>query len=367
MPEMMTKRETYLRAMRNEAVDDLVWAPNFDYWLSVNTAEGTLPARYSGMHRNDIVRSVGGTIWNRAWGLSPEIDESVKVSDWKQGDYLIQEYITPKGTIRQVLGKTEGRHRTKGVVEHFVKDLDTLRVMKYVVEATNWQVDYATVAKALEETGSDGIVLHQCFCVPFLQFAKLDAGYADGIYIWNDYREEVDALIDVYFKQFLKVFALLADGPADVLAIGDNMDGIMISPVIFKEYAIPFYQEVKKIALSKGKILQAHWCGRTESLLGLVPGSGIDMLEAIVTKPMSSVTISEALDLVRGEVVIQGGIPSVLVCNEGCSDEQFDRYIEDEILPLAGRKGFILGMGDNVPPNAVFSRVEKVASLIKKK
>ena len=32
----MTKRDIYLKALRNEKVDQLVWVPNFDYWLHVN-------------------------------------------------------------------------------------------------------------------------------------------------------------------------------------------------------------------------------------------------------------------------------------------------------------------------------------------
>jgi hypothetical protein len=38
--------------------------------------------------------------------------------------------------------------------------------------------------------------------------------------------------------------------------------------------------------------------------------------------------------------------------------------MEETIVPLRGRKGFILGMSDNVPPNADFARVERVAALI---
>ena len=51
----MTKRERFLRALKNEKVDELVWAPNFDYWLQVNRAEGTLPEKY----RNLAVRVSG--------------------------------------------------------------------------------------------------------------------------------------------------------------------------------------------------------------------------------------------------------------------------------------------------------------------
>lgn len=360
----MTKRERYLKAMRNGKVDSLVWAPNFDYWLNVNKAEGTLPEKYSGMSRDDIVRSIDAYIWNRVHGLETITDDSVKRTYRECGDDLIVEVKTPIGMISQVSGRTEGEHRSRGVKEHFIKDLESLKIMKYVVEATSYEPNYDSAAQALKETGDDGIVLCQYFCVPFLQFAKSDAGYLKGIYMWSDYREEVDSLINLYFKKYLEAYTILSDGPADVIALGDNMDGVMISPSIFKEYALPFYQEVKKITAARGKILEAHWCGRTENLLGMVPESGIDILEAVVTKPMSGINMSEALELVGDEVVIQGGIPAVMVCNEGCTDEGFERYMEEFILPLKGRKGFILGMGDNVPPNAVFSRVEKVSILI---
>jgi len=362
----MTKRERFLRALKNEKVDELVWAPNFDYWLQVNRAEGTLPEKYRDMSRNDIVRAIDGYIWNRVQGLNVILDKSVKEIWRTEGDNSIHEFETPLGSIREVHCKTEGEHRAKARKEHFIKDLDSLRIMKYIVEATFYEPNYQPVFKALQETGDDGIVLHQVFCVPFIQFAKTDAGYINGYYLWMDYKDEVDSLIEVYFQKFLEGFKILADGPADVIATGDNMDGVMISPEIFKEYAIPFYKEVKKIAASKGKIFEGHWCGRTQNLLDLVPECGLDVVEAIVTKPMADIELKDALDKLQGKVVLQGGIPAVLVCKEGATEEEFKKYIEDVILPLKGRKGFILGMSDNVPPNADFSRVETVAKLISK-
>ena len=79
---------------------------------------------------------------------------------------------------------------------------------------------------------------------------------------------------------------------------------------------------------------------------------------------MADITMAEALDKLDGKVVLQGGIPAVLVCNEGGTTENFRRYMEETILPLKDRRSFILGMGDNVPPNADFTRVEMVAELI---
>ena len=130
----MTKRDRYLRALRNEPVDELVWAPNFDYWLQVNRAEGTVPERYVGMSRNDIVRAIGGYIWNRAGATSASLDSSIKDTWRTEGDVQMHEYETPVGTVREVYRVAEGEHRTKYLAEHFIKDLESLEAMRYVVQ-----------------------------------------------------------------------------------------------------------------------------------------------------------------------------------------------------------------------------------------
>lgn len=360
----MTRRETYLKAIRNEPVDVLVWAPNIDYWLQTNQAEGTLPRKYAGMSRNDIVRAIGGYIWNRATGLKRVLDSSVVENVWKRDESLVHEYHTPLGDVTAVYQASDGEHRSKFLAEHFIKDLDSLNVMKYVVDATHYEPEYEPTLQALKETGDDGIVVNSCFCVPFIQFAQIDAGYVNGYYMWMDHKEEVDSLLDAYMKAYLQGYAVLADGPADVIASDDNMDGAMISPRMFEEYVLPFYKAAGGIFSTKGKAFEGHWCGRTQNLLAYAPGSGLNVVEAILSKPMAEIELESALNLLQGEVVLQGGIPSVLVCDEGGSKSDFEAYIERVIRPLRGRRGFVLGMSDNVPPNADFSRVESVAELI---
>jgi hypothetical protein len=202
-------------------------------------------------------------------------------------------------------------------------------------------------------------------CVPFIQFAKTDAGYINGYYLWMDHREEVDRLLDIYAESYLRAYALMADTPADMISTGDNMDGTMISPEIFADYAIPFYRRAKEILAPKGKYLAGHWCGRTQTLLPQVPGCGLDQVEAIVTNPMADISLVEALDTLNNEVTLQGGIPSVIVCDEGGTTKDFETYMKQVVLPLKGRTRFIVGMSDNVPPNADFGRVEAVAQLLK--
>lgn len=360
----MTKRERYLRALRNQEQDQLVWAPNFDYWLSVNRAAGTLPPAYRELSRNDIVRAIGGTIWNRAGGLREVLDPSVTRTHRTVDGLQVTELHTPLGTLRNATRATESAFTSRFLCEHFVKTVADLRIMQYAVEATHYEANYEPTLKALQETGDDGVVLNSCFCVPFIQFAKTDVGYTEAFLMWADHQEECEKLVRAYWRLFLQGYEVLAQGPADIIATGDNMDGLMISPRLFREQAVPFYQEAAKIVHAGGKLFEGHWCGRTQNLLPHTPGCGLDIVEAIVTRPMADVSLADAIGMLRGEVVLQGGIPSVMVCSQGCTAAEFERYVRETVVPLRGRRGYIVGMSDNVPPNADFARVEAIAGLL---
>ena len=362
----ITKRERYLAAMRREPMDgELVWAPNFDYWLAINTSQGTIPEKYVNMNRNDIVREIGGTIWNRVYPLECRFDESIRHVYGKNSNGVgYHEIITPLGSIVEEYSPTESEHSSHAHIRHFVFDKESLRIMTYIAEGTDYCVSFDGTYKALKETGNDGIVLNPVFCVPLIQFAKTDAGYMDAFYMMEDYPTEVNNLISVYHKKFVGVIKLLADSPADVIALGDNMDEVMISPKLFEKYAVGFYQDCKNALKDSGKILEAHWCGRTRHLLPMVPETGLDVVEAVVTEPMADIKLDEALAALDGKIALQGGIPAVMVCPNAVSQRDFENYIETVVLKQRGRPGFILGMSDNVPPNADFSRVELISKLI---
>jgi len=366
-PTKITKRRRFIGAMRNRPADgELVWAPNFDYWLAVNRARGTLPEAYNNMSRNDIVRAVGGAIWNRVSACGWQYDPAIKhVYGTRRSGVSYHEIQTPIGSIYEEFARAESEHSTMAHIKHFITDLDSLRVMTYVAEGSRPSVNFDGTYRAIEETGEDGAVLNPAVCLPLIQFAKTDAGYMNAFYLMADYPEETDNLISVYHKKYVELYKLLADSPADVIAFGDNMDELTVSPALFEKYAVGFYRECKDAIYATGKILEAHWCGRTPHLLPLVHKTGIDVVEAVVTAPMADLTLEAALDILDGKTVFQGGIPSVLVCPESSSRREFENYIESVVLEQKGRPGFILGMSDNVPPNADFERVEIIAELIK--
>jgi hypothetical protein len=361
----MTRRERYMTILMKGKADTLVWAPNFDHWLNVNRANGTVPKQYEGMSRNDIVRAVNATIWARTGILTAE-QPNVRVRREEiPGASIRTTYETPVGTVETVHRYASDLTRALFLKEHMIKNVDDIRAVKFMVEDTKYTLDPEPFYQCEKEVGDDGISLVSLpVCVPFIEFGKSNAGWMRGLYLWNDHTKEVEDLLGAYADKAAEAANLLAQGPCPVIQSGDNMDELTMPPGLFKRYAVPYFKRIAKILHSGDKIFEVHWCGRTKRLLPLVPGTGIDVVEAIVPEPMTDLTMKEALDAVRGEVVIQGGIPAVLMCPQGGTRDDLKSYLRRllETVPIGER--FVLGMSDNVPPDADFDRVRMISDMV---
>lgn len=370
----MTRKERYLKALRGEQTDQLVWAPNFDWWHQVNTRNNTVPKEYQGLSCNDTIRAIGGTIWRRCGTYRTKVN-GIKTASETKGNKSYTRTITPVGELTTVHIQASEMSGAWFLKEHAVKSVADLRPLLYIIEATRYEPDYEPAFQALQEVGEDGVCLTGIPAVPYIQFAKIDVGYAEAFYIMADYPEEVEQVLKAYHKKFLEIACLVADSPVELVTNGDNMDYWTCPPKAFLKYAVPYYHSVADILHPKGKIVQGHWCGRTEILLPYVPDCGLDVIEAIVPRPMSDLDIAEALDICQGtaegesrpkgrKVVIQGGVPSVLMCQEGGTREDLEKYITELLEQVGHRPGFILGMADNVPANADFHRVRLISDLV---
>ena len=215
-----------------------------------------------------------------------------------------------------------------------------------------------------KDVGDDGITLTGLPCVPYIQFAKTDAGYEKGIYLLYDYPEKVGEILKLYAKKFLEAVKIVSDSPAVVAVTGDNMDQGTCPPNMFKERAIPYYKEVARLLHEKGKLLEGHWCGQTDEILALTPGTGLDIVEAVLTKPMAKQTMKEALKKVKGDVALQGGVPSILMAPEGGTAEVLKEYVSNMLSEIWPCKGFVLGLADNLPATGDIERVRIISEIV---
>lgn len=361
----MTRRERYMRILSKGKADTITWAPNFDHWLNVNRANGTVPDAYRGMSRNDIVRAVDATIWARTGVLRSE-QPNVRVRrEEEPGKTIRTVYETPVGCVETLHRYATDATRALFLKEHMIKRVEDIEVVKFMAQDTRYALDPEPFHESERDVGDDGISLVAMpTCVPFVRFGKTDAGWVEGIYLWHDHPHEVEALLDVYTEKMVEAARLLARSPATVIQSGDNMDELTMPPNLFARYAVPYYKRISAILHEAGKILQVHWCGRTKRLMPLVPGTGIDVVEAFVPVPMSDLTIAEALEMLCGKVVLQGGIPSILMCKQGGTRDDLRRYVADLLEAVPIGEWFVIGMSDNVPPDADFERVRIISEMV---
>jgi hypothetical protein len=353
-----------MAALRREPTTTLTWAPNFDHWYVVNQANGTIPEEYRGLSCNDLQRAVGATIWRRVAVVKTRLDSSVKVEVEDLGATQVTHFHTPVGSLRTVHRQAPDSSKAWFLVEHRVKTVDDFPAYRYIVEATHYEPTSEQYAQQAAEVGEDGIVLTCLPAVPFIEFAKMEIGYQEAYYLLADAPEAFQAILDVMETKYLEAYRLAAQGPCEVVSNGDNMDQLTCPPHYFTRYALPYYRQVREILHAGGKLAQGHWCGQLATILPLVPDCGLDIIEAVTPKPMSQVDMRRCMDLLEGKVTVQGGIPAVFMCEEGCTRGELTRYIEDLLDQVGHCRGFILGMGDNVPPNADFARVKMVSEVV---
>jgi len=105
-----------------------------------------------------------------------------------------------------------------------------------------------------------------------------------------------------------------------------------------------------------------HGDGEMRELLRELRDCGVQVVEALTPRPMTSIDIRETRRIWADRVAMWGGIPSV-VLTEAFSDEQFEQCMADLFAAVAPGGRFILGFGDNVPTDALFSRIRCCAEI----
>jgi len=84
------------------------------------------------------------------------------------------------------------------------------------------------------------------------------------------------------------------------------------------------------------------------------------VVEALTPKPMTSIDVAETRALWNDKVTFWGGIAAVIL-TDAFSDEEFETYLQNLADAIGDGRRFILGFGNNVPTDAIFERIVRVA------
>jgi uroporphyrinogen-III decarboxylase len=284
------------------------------------------------------------------------------IKDWHEGNRHYREIGTPAGSVRECWEYIPTSF-SEGPVEHFMKSEEDIPAMKFIYENTRFEPDYDFARVRLSQVGDQGIVLCYLPKSPFMHLLALEAGVMAVTMAAFNCPDEFRELLATMKTAFDQAARIAVDSPAEVLMIPENLSSEMVGPDFFHQYMEDYQVEWTRKIREAGKHSFIHIDGTLGGLLQQEASVGFTVLEALTPYPVGDLKIEE-LAPVAGESksILWGGIPGVYFTGS-VSDEEFDRHVRHVLSVMARKPRYVLGVADQVPPDALESRVRRVAEL----
>lgn len=361
----MTNRERLLAIMAGRSPDRIPWIPRMEIWYTAHKRQGTLPEKYKGWSLREIERDLGmGTPARDGRIFRTELHD-VEVRTQERGNETLTEYITPLGKVSTLHQRSEVLERV-GIggleVEHMIKGPEDYPVVEYIIQHTEIIPTYEEYKAYEEWIGEDGVPMVHIGHDPMFRILCGLIGYNSAFFELHDHPDLVAHLLEVLNEQSKEIQQITLDSPAKLILHGCHFDSQMTPPPLFRKYMVPYFQPFSERLRERGKVLACHADADTSLLLDLIVEAGFDMAECFVTAPMVSVTLGQARAAFGRRVIIWGGLPSVML-SEPVSTDEFEEYMFNLFRTIAPGDALILGVADNVMPEAKLERIERVSEM----
>ena len=364
---MMTNRERILAVLDGKAPDRIPWISRIQLWYNARLAEGNMPERFQGLSMDEVSRALGSGNPARGGKIFKTRYEGMDVVDEKEPGVIRTRFVTPYGSVTYGRVSNEGLtgHIDSGLpLDHPIKSVEDYKVWEYVAEHTFYEPTYEEYLAYEKKVGDDGYPIVPTGDCPFHYFQLNLVGYNDAFYHMLDHPQEFEHLLKVMTEvERERLWPVMAKSPARLLLHGLHFDSQMTPPKYFTQYITPYYKELTPLLHANGKSLAWHADDDSQAILGVTKEAGFDMAECFCTAPMVGVTLEEARRVYGKDVIIWGGVPSV-VLEETFPEEEFEEYMRGVFRAIAPGDTFILGVADNVMPRSLIERVARISRLV---
>ena len=164
-----------------------------------------------------------------------------------------------------------------------------------------------------------------------------------------------------YHAKQREMWRLIAEVPAEVAFIHDNLSSTTTSRDMYRRYDRRYVNEYADILHASGKLLLTHWCGKLTGFAQDLAEARQDGISDVTPCPTGDLDIVEARRTWAKRFILTGGIDPTLFARG--TPTQMEAYVTD-LLERMGpdRRGFILGSGDAVPYDTVHENLHAAAS-----
>ena len=293
-------------------------------------------------------------------GLCKTSMPNVRVETRTEGDYVYTTYHTPVGEASSKI-RTGLKFQSPGgsaIVEHPIKGIEDIEVIRYMFEDVVYEPDYDSYGQLESELGVDGVITSGIGYTPLMEIIINQMGFKTFAMTLVRHPEAIDELVEAFGRKQIELLKILADSPVEIIGLGDNIDGVFVSPSLFEKYLLPYYN--KYAELLRGKVIMSHMDGRLRVLKKLIANTKLDVIEAFTPPPMGDLPIREAKEA-WGDKIIWMNFPEEIFLRSADEIRNFTIGILEDIAP---GDGFIIGITEDINPDHFGKGMEIVTETI---
>lgn len=389
----MTHKERMMAAVEGRKADRIPFAPRMDLWYIAQRMRGTLPAEFKNKNTVEIARELGVAchamradytiprpkedLKLRGLGLDNHPDFPFRVElkkfpvHFEYDDENLRTRIeTPKGDVvthirqsNEMLADGISLPMILSYPATKIEDFEALALVFDNIEIVPTPENYRAFK---ERIGDQGLaVANALHAASPLHFMFHDLMPMDTyFYMSMDNRKEMldfAKRLEPFFERVLD--AVLSCG-CEAFLWGANYDQSTTYPKFFEEDIKPWLDHVGERARAAGKYSISHTDGESKALLGLFEKTNFQIAESVCAKPMTNCSLKEFREGVGKGKTVWGGIPAVALLEESMNEAEFDAYMDELFAELDGGERLILGVSDNVPPDASLERIRSIRERI---
>lgn len=167
-------------------------------------------------------------------------------------------------------------------------------------------------------------------------------------YVLNpDFVKRMARIVNDYKKRVLE---RAADEGADILLTGDDYShrhAPIMSPKHFREFVLPYLQEVVDVAKEKGVPFIKHTDGNIWSIIDDIIDTGIDALDPL--EPMADMDIGKVKELYGDRIAVAGNVDCSELLSRGTPEEVVEA-VKETIAKASPDGGHILASSNSIHP-----------------
>jgi len=347
-----------------------LWQPRIDYWYEVNKQRGTLPPQLVGCDQPAVYDychasmrypfNCFGSPSGCAAPLGVRYPGVEIVETRPSADRLKIEYVTPRGTLTQVVHYEEWG-LSSALAEYPLKTPDDFAAYEYMLEHEEWYWDADIYQRCLAWVGDRGAPNYFARRSPLQGLFVELMGFEAGVYLMRDHPAVLQRYIEARTAADEAMYAVICAHATPVFNFGENIDAHMDPPPIWRKHVRPYLARRVEQLRSAGIVTSVHVDGSMKRLVGDLRECPTDIIEACTPLPQGDVTLEEMRSALSPNHILMDGIPALYFLPL-YPVEDLIACVRDLVRLFYPR--LILGISDELPPNADIERVRLVGELV---